>query len=434
MAEPAWFRKVNDLGGRLRLLPKPDSAELESSRTARTEAPAAFDQPHVTPTAKGLKLSWQRLVLCVLSGFLAYAGGRQILLGLAPAGREVTAEQVKQGPVSQRVPTVALGRVTAERELSLRAEFSARINKLNFRVGERVRAGEPLLALEALSDLRGNVATAERALSTAQSQIGEAAIRAELARRKEARALPLAESGVLSQADAEQLTLERRIAAKTADSLRARARELEVGLSAARRSLSRSQLRAPFDALVLSVFVEEGQAVLPGAELLLLADDSALHVSANVDEADLGALQEGSPVELSFEAFDEPPIRRKLSRIDPSVLSGERGGRVVGIRVDLENSQRLRVGMGVHLDVIVAERQRAVLAPVNALLGSGATRSAFVVENGEAHLRTLSIGIANWESAEVLRGLTGGELVLLNPGTTGVEEGQRIHLKTPQGG
>jgi RND family efflux transporter MFP subunit len=301
-------------------------------------------------------------------------------------------------------------------------------------VGERVRAGEPLLALEALSDLRGNVATAERALSTAESQVGEAAIRAELARRKEARALPLADSGVLSQSDAEQLTLERRIAAKATDSLRARARELEVGLSAARRSLSRSQLRAPFDALVLSVFVEEGQAVLPGADLMLLADDSALHVSANIDEADLGVLKEGQPVELSFEAFNEPPVRRVLSRIDPSVLSGERGGRVVGIRVDLENSQRLRVGMGVHIDVIVAERQKAVLAPLNALLGSGASRSVFVVENGEAHLRKLSVGIANWETAEVLRGLTRGELVLLNPGTTGVEEGQRVHLKTPAGG
>jgi RND family efflux transporter MFP subunit len=425
MSKPAWYQKVNHLSGRLHLLPNdPSPPPVLELRPAVPQAPPKADPPPrfgVTRT---------RLVLCVLVGFLAYAAGRALWLGLAASGAEVSAQPVVRGEISERVPTVALGRVSAERELSLRSEFAARVKKLNFRVGDRVRSGDPLISLEALSDLRNAVAGAERALTTARSQAGEAALRAELAQRKEARSLPLAISGALSPADAEALTLERKIANRATDSLRARAKELEVSLITARRNLSRSQIRAPYDAIVLEVPVEEGQAVLPGATLMRLADDSALHVSAAVDEADLRGLSVGMPVELGFEAFDEPPLRRVLSRIEPSVIDGERGGRVVGIRVDLADTSRLRVGMGVHVDLVRAERKSAVIAPLNALIGTGPRRSAFVVVDGEAHLRQLNVGISNWESTEVTVGLAPGETLLLNPGATRVEDGQRVRVSS----
>ena len=59
---------------------------------------------------------------------------------------------------------------------------------------------------------------------------------------------------------------------------------------------------------------------------------------------------------------------------------------------------------------------QALLAPDEAILGSGATRALFVVADGRAHRRTVTVGYANELYTEILSGVSTGERVILDPG------------------
>jgi HlyD family secretion protein len=358
---------------------------------------------------------------CVLLGLLA---GRAIASRSSPV--ELGVVVAKRGPVVERVQTVSLGRVSAERELTLRAESATRIASVSHRVGEWVNAGDTLVSLDP-TPIAGELRAAEQMLASSRAAAREAALRAELARSKEKRQQRL--SGVtITAADQEALRFERKIAEQSALAATSRAGEQLERVRALRRNLDRADLRAPFPGILLEVAVEEGQAVLPGAALVTIADVSNLHVSAELDQADAERVKLGTPVELSFEGSAEPPWRSRVSGMDPSVTSNERGRRVVGIDVALPPNSSLLVGRGAQVDVIAAESPNALLVPSTALMGTGPRRELWVANQGAATARLVEVGVAGWDSVEVLSGLEPGELVVASPAAAKAAAGRPVRF------
>jgi HlyD family secretion protein len=180
---------------------------------------------------------------------------------------------------------------------------------------------------------------------------------------------------------------------------------------------------------VLTTSIEEGESTAPGAPLLQLADVSALHVDAEIDEGDLGRIAVGMPVDVTLDAFPGERLRATLEEIAPSVTRDPRGGRSVAIKVALPPDERLRVGMSADVDVIVAVREDTVFVPPTAVQGRGAERVVYVVKDGVAHKRTIEVGIATWEAVEVKSGLSQGEAVVTSLSTAQMSDGARVTAK-----
>ncbi|HEY8945676.1 MAG TPA: efflux RND transporter periplasmic adaptor subunit, partial [Polyangiaceae bacterium] len=335
----------------------------------------------------------------------------------------VRAARVVRGSIALRIPAIAPGRVTAARELTLRSEVAARVVKVLARSGATVSEGAALLELDA-EELESAVRSAEIATKIARASAAEATLRAAFARKTAKRLRSLSRTGSVTVADAERHEHEAQVLTQTQIAAALHLEEQVERLESVKRAARRGVIRAPIDGLVTSISVVEGAAVTPGHALAVVSDASELYVSAQIDESDASRLEVAMPVELRFEGEEKPPLRSFIARIDPSVSDSPQGSRIVGIEVALPSDLRKRLGLSVEVDVLAAEREKALLVPVSALLKE--RREVFVLQNGRAAPRRVETGIVGFTHAEIVRGLNEGDLIVDNPALAGLSGASEI--------
>jgi len=198
-------------------------------------------------------------------------------------------------------PHSAPASVVSNNRSRISAEIGARIVAIPVRVGDRVKKGALLAQLE----------NADLALALERQQAALQAIDAklELARYELRRAQSLSKK----QAVSEQLLRQREAAV---DTLLAERRGQQAAVAQARRQLDKTELRAPFDAVVLARPGQVGELAGPGTPLLQIIDTDSLEVSAALPASLAETLRDDdSP------AFVSDGIRHplRLRRITPAL-------------------------------------------------------------------------------------------------------------------
>lgn len=358
-----------------------------------------------------------------LFALAALVGGGVLYQRTRPAQRiRVRVQTVARGNVRDLVSTVAAGRLSARREATLRAEVAGRVVRLARRRGERVAAGEVLVAYDA-QDLRDRVRAAESAVVMATAQIAQAEASARLAARTARRMSDLSARGASPQAEADTLTGQAEVAARAVSAAQAARAQSLASVAVARTALSHAVVRAPFDAVVLSTHVEEGEVSAPGAPLVVLADDTTLRVDADLDEADLGRVRTGMAAEVTFDAFQGERFEARVTEIAPSVTQDLRGNRAVAMRLSIARDPRFRVGMSADVDVVVATREGVLAVTPGAVMGRGTDRAVYVLDGGFVRRRAVATGVSSWEAVEVTQGLRAGERVVTSLNVAGLADG-----------
>jgi RND family efflux transporter MFP subunit len=370
------------------------------------------------------KRRWKWIAWVLALGILA-AVGQRVMHARAAAPTPVHVYRVQRGTVRDFVSSVAAGRVAGQKEAALRAEIAGTVRQLAKRRGDRVRAGEAILSYDT-EELKERVGVADAAVKLARAQVSQADESAAVAATNAQRAKRLSDSGSLPTAEKDTLEGQWLVAQRAADAARAGLTQAIANLEVARTALSKAVVRAPFDATVLTTSVEEGEATVPGAPLVTIADVSQLHVDAEIDESDLGRLSLGMPADVMLDAFPGERIRGKLREIAPSVTHDARGGRSVAVEVLLPTDPRLRVGMSADVDVIATTHEDALFVPPNAVVGRGAERAVFVVDHGAARRRVIDAGVSTWEAVEVKGGLAEGDEVVAMGTSVQVADGTPI--------
>ena len=382
------------------------------------------------PPATRLHRARFRWVYWVIGVALLVVVGWRFRRAQADKPIQVQSVRVQKKPVRDFVTSVAAGRVAGKQEATIRAEVAAKVRVVHRTRGDKVRAGEPLISYDA-DELKERLRLAQAAVSIAQAQIKQAEEAAALAQANLKRAERLGEMGAVPQADVENLGGQSHIQQRGVETARATLSQAHANVDLARTALGKAVVQAPFSGTVIDVKVEVGESTMPGALIAQLADASALHVDAEIDESDLGRVKVGMPADVSFDAFPGERIRGKLTQIAPSVARDQRGGRSVAIDVELPIDPRLLIGMSADVDIIVAVREAALAVPPNAVLGRGAARAVYVVSGGVAKKRAIEIGIATWEAVEVTKGLAENDEVVSTLAAQRLADGVRV-LTTPQ--
>ncbi|MFO0629841.1 MAG: efflux RND transporter periplasmic adaptor subunit [Polyangiales bacterium] len=375
------------------------------------------------------KRSWSWLFW--LLGVAVLVGGGVAFQRARPRPKlQVRVHTVTRGRVRDLVSTVSAGRLAARREATIRAEVAGRVVRLAFRRGARVHAGDVLVAYDA-QDLRDRVRAAETAVALAQAQAAQAQASASLASRNAARLRALSERGAAPVSEAETLEGQAQVADRAVAAAMAARTQGTANVAVARTALTRAVVRAPFDGVLLSTHVEEGEVTAPGGPLVVLADDTELHIDAELDEADLGRVRVGMPAEVNFDAFSSERFEGAVREIAPSVTQDLRGNRAVSVRVSVPRDPRFRVGMSADVDVVVATREDVVHVPPGAVLGRGTDRAVWLLDGSAVRRRAITAGITTWEAVEVTRGLSVGERVIVSLTVQGVEVGALAEARAP---
>ena len=170
-------------------------------------------------------------------------------------------------------------------------------------------------------------------------------------------------------------------------------------------------LRSPAGGYVLEKNVVAGQKIMAGDALYRVADLSTVWVEGEVFEQDLGNVRVGQLVHADFQALPGEHRMGRIAYIYPTISPDTRTARV---RVVLPNGDvRLKPGMYATLRIAGAERSGVLTVPRDAVLSTGERNVVFVREpSGQLAAREVSLGVANDERVEILRGLHAGETVV----------------------
>ena len=201
--------------------------------------------------------------------------------------------------------------------------------------------------------------------------------------------------------------------------------DLEMAEATLRRANAQRDfltLRAPADGLVIRRDGEVGQYVPAGQAVFYFSCCAPLRVTAEVDEEDIPRVRLGQPVVLRADALPGEVFDGEVSGITPK---GDPVARSFRVRIRLAAPDRLKIGMTVDANLIVAERKDALLIPSGAITDG----AVWVLQAGHLHRQPVQTGIAGPARTEVLQGLAPDAQVVAVP-TESLREGAAARPKT----
>jgi HlyD family secretion protein len=388
------------------------------------------------------------------------------------SGRQPVAKISAVSPIRENVISSisSNGKVEPIAPFIVRAQLDTFVERVSALEGQTVKKGQLLLELT-IKDAAAQLADARSKLLRAEDDLraAQAGGRSDEAARTEGQL-----AGAIAQRDRLQRnhdSLERLIAqqAATKDELAANDLDLAkaeaqvkqltaakqefvhgVKLDANRTSLQVQQLRsevaaleekvrdgriaAPADGTLYSLPAKPGDYVKVGDLLAEMADLHKVRVRAFIDEPELGGLEPGEPVRITWDALPNRTWMGKTQVIPKQVVA--RGARSVGELLCEVNNDKLELLPNINVNVRINshERMNVLTVPRGTVEGDGGQRFVFVVLRnalgvGKARLqrREIHVGIADSANYEVLSGLQEGEMVAL-PGDIDLKDGMPVKI------
>lgn len=396
------------------------------------------------PRSRTLKRAAFLLAAAALAAYV----GRNALFGTPVETVEVLRDDLIQ-------TVVASGRVMSPRRVRVGAVITGRVVAIPVTEGQAVKKGAELVLLEdkdvraALAQAQAGVAQAaakvrqlrEVGLPAAQQALLQAEATLTQVRGQFDRTKRLQAQGFVgqSQLDDAQRNLDvaesqARAASVQVETNSTRGSDFAMAMTAleqaraaervAQAKLPDIVVRAPVDGVLISRNVEVGDIVQPGKELFLLAPAGETQVIVQIDERNLSQLSLGQKALGSADAFPGRRFPAELIYINPGI-DALRGSVEVRLRAP-SPPDYLRQDMTVSVDIEVARRAQAVVAPTQAVRDATTAQPwVLAVRNGRAERIPVKVGLRGDGRLEVLEGAAPGDALI--PASLGlITAGQKV--------
>ena len=323
----------------------------------------------------------------------------------------------------------AVGTVQASESATLSSQVMGTVASVTAREGDRVRAGQSLISIDA-AQLRSETERAQASAGTAAQAIAAAESDASLAASTLKRYAALKEQKSVSPQEFDEVQAKSQAAAAHLEMVRSQQREAMAAESTARTMQGYTRIHAPFDGVVTERRVDPGALATPGSPLLTIEKSGVLRLEVSVDESLLQTVRLGEMVPvridaLRIDALGGSSVNGKVSQIVPAA---DPGSRSFVVKIDLPSEAGLRSGMFGRAEF--AHGSKAVmLVPATSVVTHGSLQSVYVVgPNQVVEARYISVGAGHGKDLEVLSGLSSGEMVVNAPAERDLA-GKRVEAK-----
>jgi len=301
----------------------------------------------------------------------------------------------------------ASGQIEAIQSVELRPEVEGRIVDVLVAEGTEVLAGTGLFKVDD-TELKAQVARAEADR--------------DLAQRALERTKQLMTQNASSQADLERADAQARGAQASYDLLKTR--------------LDRTVVRAPFGGVVGRRLVSIGTFVNSQTPIISLQSVNPQHAVLEVPERYADRLHRGQLVSFQVAALPGKNFSGEVVFVDPVV---ELPARTILIKARVPNPRRqLQTGMFIEARLATDIRPKALVVPEDAILPLQGSTYVWVVKEGKADRRQVTVGVRTAGWAEILGGgLAPGDQVVVGglerlfPGATVMPQVVERHRAAP---
>jgi HlyD family secretion protein len=356
---------------------------------------------------------------------------------------------------------VASGNVLAPYRVNIGSQITGVVAGVPVAEGQIVKAGDTLIELDG-REARALVVQAEGAVAQAQArmrQMQELTLPSAEETLKQAqatlinaqatfdRAKRLADQGFGTKAILDDATRARDVA-----KAQLRAAEFQVftsrpggsdyvmaetqlnqaraNLESARSRLTYTVITAPRDGVLISRNVERGNIVQPSNVLMVLSPAGETQLQVQIDEKNLGLIALGLKAIASTDAYPKEKFEAHVVYINPGI-DLQRASVEVKLLVP-DPPAYLRQDMTVSVDIETAFHAGALIVPATSLRGVSIGKPwVLQVKSGRTVHQPVRLGLVSAGKAEVLEGLTAGDVVL--PATAPTKEGARVRAQTTAG-
>jgi len=322
------------------------------------------------------------------AGMGGQAGG-----GAPSAAVPVRVEPVPRRSISQYLETN--GTLEAENEVDIVARTTGPVTEINTEEGRMIRAGQLLARIDE-REARNQVAIATVARDEAQLSFN--------------RAKSSWDEGLVSR--------------EAYDSALSQLSSANAQLESAAIQLAYTEIRAPFDALVVTRNIKLAQHVTPGTTVFRISDFTPLLCLVEVPEKDFPRIRIGQISHLRVEAFPGEKFSAKVARLRPTVDAAT-GTFTTTLEVD--GRGKLRPGMFASVYLQTDTHNDAIVIPRKALVLDSLGDTVYLKSNDVAVRREVRLGLRSEDSVEVLEGLAEGDLLIVI-GQDGLADGTPVSV------
>jgi HlyD family secretion protein len=325
------------------------------------------------------------------------------------------------------------------------APVPGRLERIALEVGDPVAAGAVVARLAPLPlDARSRL-QAEAALEAARdlerrsvAGVAQSRTALEQAQQDRRRAEQLVEAGGIARAEAERLRLAEQAREREVEGAEAAARAAAHDLEAARSALLASgtaaggrtlRLVCPVGGRVLAIPERSARVVQVGEPLLEIGDPADLEIVVDLLSTDAVKAAPGQRMLVTGWGGDSA-LEGLVRRVEPAGFTKVSALGVEEQRVNVVGDFLAvpdRLGDRFRLDVrlVLWEGDSVLKVPASALFRRGDRWALFVVENGRAREREVTVGHESSTEAEITAGVERGETVIRHP-TDRIRDGTRV--------
>jgi RND family efflux transporter MFP subunit len=375
---------------------------------------------------------------------LLIGGALAVVVGLVfyrvkLAPEPVAAHEMARGPIVGEA--MGTGTLEARVKTTIGPRIQERLAQVLADQGDKVKAGQLLARLDdaetqqqvavAVAALEAARRTAERV--TADVERSEAVLA--LARLDHQRTTGLLATKAASRADVDKTAETLRIAQADLKRSHAAIAEAKSQVVVAEKTLlyrkeqlAFTEIRAPYDGLVIRRDHDPGDVLVPGASLMQIVSLDELWISAWMDETAIPALATGQAARIRFRS---EPSRTYAGTVARLGREADRETRefLVDVRVE-ELPTNWTIGQRAEVLVEIGRQIDAFVLPQSFLVWTAGRPGVFVYQDGRARWRDVTLGLRGAQDVAVLQGLSAGERVVrpAEGREPALADGQRIAL------
>ncbi|PZO06275.1 MAG: hypothetical protein DCF27_12905 [Lysobacteraceae bacterium] len=361
---------------------------------------------------------------------------------LIKAGRGDSRKEVTIAVASEQAirPTILASGVLAYlTEVNLTSEVVAKVREILVKEGDKVAQGQLLLRLDP-ETYRNAIEREEASRRQGVISIERQRLALALGEKKLERGAQLFERKMIGQSEFDDLRNARDLNRVELKSSEEALRRADAILGEARDQFSKTDILSPISGTIVALPIKVGETAIAstnafaGAQLMKIADTSAIQAELKVDEADIAKIAVGQDVNVYAAAFPDLALVGKVHQIAlaPTLENQGRSYKVTAL-LEAPKDAALRSGMSARADIFLGDGSRTLAVPVEAV-GTDVdedkkiTRFVWVDRDGQAHKVLVEVGLSDDKWEAIASGLKAGDRVVTGPGKTvrGLLEGERI--------
>lgn len=303
--------------------------------------------------------------------------------------------------------TVVTGKVIPEDEVEIKPQISGIIETLFVEEGDQVQTGDLLAKVKVVPN--------EQSLNSAKGRLENTKIVLQNAEVAYKRNKALYEKEIISRQEFESAELRYNQAQQDVANAASDLQIIRLG-SAGGSTTANTNVRATVPGTILEIPVKEGDQVIEsntfnnGTSIATIADLNKMIFEGKVDEAEVGKLKVGMPLEVSLGAIEDQKFEARLKFIAPK--GNEEQGAVQFIiegDVYLNDSTFVRAGYSANASLILERKDSILVIPESLLQFEQDSEIPFVelqLEDQKFEKKEIETGISDGINIEVISGLT----------------------------